>query len=66
MKSINYDISFKGITYRLDPLYHIDDMVNTSLDFQHKQLLYCIKIQDWNTLENRINNMLKWGGIIKL
>ena len=62
MKSIN----FKGSTYQLDKNYWKGDMVNTTIDFQQKQLEYCIEVQDWNTLENRINNMLRWGGIIKL
>lgn len=59
-------INFKGSTYQLDPSYWKGDMLNTTTDFQHKQLEYCIEIQDWVTLENRINNMLRWGGIIKL
>ena len=62
MKSIN----FKGSTYQLDPLYWKDTMLNDTIDFQYEQLKYCIEIQDWNTLENRINNMLRWGGIVKL
>jgi len=59
MKSINY----KGKTYIIDEDYFEGDMLNTTSQFQHEQLLYCIEIQDFITLENRINNMLRWGGI---
>ena len=62
MKSINY----KGNKYQLDPNYWKGDMLNTTLQFQYDQLMYCLEINDYVTLENRINNMLKWGGIIKL
>jgi hypothetical protein len=59
MKSINY----KGKEYILDEDYFSNDMLNTTSQFQYEQLLYCIEIQDFITLENRINNMIKWGGI---
>ena len=62
MKYINY----KGNKYQLDENYWKGDMLNTTSQFQHDQLLYCIETNDYVTLENRINNMLKWGGIIKL
>lgn len=56
-------IKYKGITYIIDEDYFEDDMPNTSPKFQHEQLLYLVEIKDFVTLENRINNMLKWGGI---
>jgi hypothetical protein len=28
--------------------------------------MYCLEISDFQTFENRINNMLKWGGIKKI
>ena len=62
MKSIKY----KNITYIMDENYWKGDTLNNTSEFQHQQLLYCVKIKDWNTLQNRIFNMLKWGGIKKL
>lgn len=56
-------IKFKGNTYIIDEEYWDNSIPNSSPEFQHKQLLYCLEIKDYNTLENRITNMLKWGGI---
>lgn len=56
-------ITYKGITYKLDEDYFTGDSVNNSIDFQLLQLNTCIEQKDFVTLENRIINMLKWGGI---
>lgn len=60
------EITFKGTTYKIDEKFWVEDSLNTSAQFQFEQLQYCVEIQDWNTLTNRINGMLKWGGIKKL
>ena len=52
---------FKGKTYQIDENYWTGDMLNTSASFQFEQLIYCIQIQDWVTLENRINGTLNNG-----
>ena len=54
---------YKGKTYQMDESYWERDMPNTSPEFQYEQLIYCIQVQDWVTLENRINGMLKHGGL---
>ena len=58
--------SFKGKTYQLDPKFFDESMLNTSLEFQYSQFMYLIKAQDWITLENRIINQLKHGGLIEI
>lgn len=58
--------SFRGKIYQLDPLFLDEGMPNTSLTFQYSQFIYLIQTQDWVTLENRIINQLKWGGLIKI
>jgi hypothetical protein len=58
--------TFKSKTYQIDENYWDGEMPNTSAEFQYEQLIYCIQIQDWVTLENRITNMLKWGGLIEI
>lgn len=57
-------ITYKNVKYQLDETYWKSEMVNDSLDFQYMQLEYCIKTGDFLTLENRLNNMLQWGGVI--
>jgi hypothetical protein len=62
---------FKGQKYILDKEYWDKEyeaypMINSTLEFQFKQIQYLISINDFTTLEGRIINMLKWGGIIKL
>ena len=59
MKSITY----KNVKYQLDESYWKGETVNDSLDFQYMQLEYCIETGDFLTLENRLNNMLQWGGV---
>ena len=58
--------SFKGKTYQLDSKFMDESMLNTSLEFQYFQFMHLIKAQDWVTLENRIINQLKWGGLIEI
>ena len=58
--------TFKSKTYQIDENYWDGEMLNTSAEFQYEQLIYCIQIQDWVTLENRITNMLKWGGLLDI
>jgi hypothetical protein len=62
MKAINY----RGKTYQLDPKFHDESMLNSSMGFQYDQFMYLIETQDWVTLENRIINQLKWGGLIEI
>jgi len=57
------EIKYRGNIYQLDKEYWKGDLLNDSIEFQYEQLEYCIEIGDFQTLENRINNMLKWGGI---
>ena len=56
-------IKYKGIEYELDSEYFTGNSVNNSVDFQLLQLKTCVEQKDFVTLENRIENMLKWGGI---
>lgn len=60
------EFKYKGINYKIDEDYWGGDMLNTTPQFQLEQFQYCIKVQDWKTLENRITNMLKWGGLKKI
>ena len=57
------EITFKGVTYILDKEFWKGETINASIEFQYKQLQYCIEIGDYQTLENRVTNMLLWGGI---
>lgn len=62
------EFSFKGKNYILDEIfwekqYQEQPMLNSTIDFQYQQIQYLIEIYDWVALENRINNMLKWGGL---
>ena len=57
-------ITYKNVKYQLDEAYWKGEMVNDYLDFQYMQLEYCIKTGDFQTLENRLNNMLQWGGVL--
>ena len=43
-----------------------EDYPITSLEGQYFQFMHLIKTQDWVTLENRIINQLKWGGLIEI
>lgn len=43
-----------------------EDQPITSLEGQYEQFMYLIKVKDWVTLQNRIINQLKWGGLIEI
>ena len=66
MKEKKYTLTYKKQKYELDPEYWEETSVNNSREFQLMQLNYCIEVGDFVTLENRINNMLIWGGIKKI
>lgn len=62
MKSFN----FKGHEYQLVESHFSDELLNTTSQFQYEQLLYCIEIQDFDTLGNRVINGLKHGWLIQI
>ena len=66
MEGKRYAITYRKQKYELDPEYWDETSANSSREFQLMQLNYCIEVGDFITLENRINNMLKWGGIKKV
>ena len=66
MKGKRYVLTYKKEKYELDPDYWEEDMPINTKEFQLNQLKYCIEVGDFITLENRINGMLKWGGIKKV
>ena len=66
MKDKEYIITYRNQKYELDPEYWEEVDINSTREFQLMQLEHCIKVGDFITLENRINNMLKWGGIRKV
>ncbi len=57
---------FRGKTYQLDPKFMDEEYPITSLEGQYEQFMYLIEKMDWVTLENRIINQLKWGGLIEI
>lgn len=66
MKDKKYTITYRKQKYELDPEYWDEEQPNSTMEFQLSQLNYCVEVGDFITLENRINNMLKWGGIKKV
>jgi hypothetical protein len=66
MEDKRYTITYRKQKYELDPKYWEETEPNNSRAFQLRQLTYCVEVGDFITLENRINNMLKWGGIKKV
>jgi hypothetical protein len=66
MEDSQYTIIYRGQKYELDSEYWDEEQPNSTREFQLSQLNYCAKIRDFVTLENRINNMLMWGGIKKI
>ena len=65
------DFYFNNTKYLLDKeywekQYRQDPMVCNTVEFQSTQLQYLLENRDYTTLQNRINNMLKWGGIKKV
>lgn len=57
---------FRGKMYQLDPKFMDEDYPITSLEGQYEQFMHLIKVKDWVTLNNRIINQLKWGGLIEI
>jgi hypothetical protein len=66
MEDKKYTITYRKQKYELDAEYWDETQPNNSRAFQLRQLTYCVEVGDFITLENRINNMLKWGGIKKV
>ena len=66
MKDKRYTLTYKSQKYELDSEYWEETAVNNSREFQLMQLNHCVKVGDFTTLENRIENMLRWGGIKKI
>jgi hypothetical protein len=66
MEDKKYTITYRNQKYELDPEYWDETDPNSSREFQLSQLNYWVEVGDFITLENRINNMLKWGGIKKV
>lgn len=66
MKDKRYTFTYKNQKYELDPEYWEETSLDSSREFQLKQLNYCIEVGDFTTLKNRIENMLRWGGIKKV
>lgn len=66
MEDKKYTITYRKQEYELDPEYWDEEQPNSTMEFQLSQLNYCVEVGDFVTLENRINNMLKWGGIKKV
>jgi hypothetical protein len=66
MEDSQYTIIYRGQKYELDSEYWDEEQPNSTREFQLRQLNYCVEVGDFITLENRINNMLKWGGIKKV
>jgi hypothetical protein len=59
-------IKYKNINYKVDEEFWGGEQLSDSPQFIYEQLKYAQDTGDYVTLENRINNMLKWGGIKKL
>jgi len=51
-----YTFKFAGNTY---------ECIGDDKDFQITQFRFCIEVQDWITIKNRIRNQLKFGPNIK-
>lgn len=60
------EFQYRGKMYQLDPKHMDEDYPITSLEGQYEQFMHLIKVKDWVTLQNRIINQLKWGGLIEI
>ena len=65
-----YCFKFKNIVYELTDLWGVTDHyqfenIEQSKDFQIAQFEYLLKVKDFVTMENRINNQLMLGYIKK-
>lgn len=56
-KKYIFDVEYWDKEYKKESL-----LINT-LEFQLNQFEYLFEIRDYITIKNRINNMLKWGGL---
>lgn len=56
-KKYIFDVEYWDKEYKKESL-----LINT-LEFQLNQFEYLFEIRDYTTIKNRINNMLKWGGL---
>lgn len=61
----NHTFKFKNTTYQLTDKWE-ETCVNDSKAFQLQQFKYLLKTHDYITLENRINNQLKFGYLQKI
>lgn len=59
-----YSFKFKNIIYELTDLWE-ETCVNDSKDFQMEQFNYLLKIKDFKTMENRVNNQIMLGYLKK-
>jgi hypothetical protein len=46
-----------------DKEYKKENLLINTLEFQLNQFEYLFEMRDYSTIKNRINNMLKWGGL---
>jgi hypothetical protein len=53
---------FKNVIYQLTDMWE-ETCLNDSKDFQMEQFEYLVKIKDFVTMENRVNNQLMLGYI---
>jgi len=55
-----HSFKFKNKIYELTDLWE-ETCINDSKDFQMEQFNYLLKIKDFTTMENRINNQVMLG-----
>jgi hypothetical protein len=55
-----YSFKFKNKIYELTDLWE-ETCINDSKDFQMEQFNYLLKIKDFITMENRVNNQIMLG-----
>lgn len=56
----DYTFKFRGKIYKLTDKWE-ETCVNDSKAFQLEQFKYLEKIHDFATMENRVNNQIKFG-----
>ena len=59
-----HSFKFKNVIYELTDLWE-ETCINDSKDFQMEQFNYLIKIKDFTTMENRVNNQIMLGYLKK-
>ena len=55
-----HSFKFKNKIYELTDLWE-ETCINDSKDFQMEQFNYLLKIKDFKTMENRVNNQIMLG-----